>query len=214
MRANRPRWIWPAVVVLALLALFWGARGRARHVPTYDTAAGNVAAPVAPTYDTSTMPNTTAMAPATGQIRLPDGTTLNAAPNGVESQLATFIANPGQQPSSASSFDFDHVSFADNSAQLQPQSQDQLNNVAKILTAYPNVNVKIAGYMGAGGNASANKQLATQRASAVRQALIKDGVPANRITSEGQAAQHPIANNATVPGSAQNQRVAIIVTKK
>jgi Outer membrane protein and related peptidoglycan-associated (lipo)proteins len=200
---GRPRWIWPTVAALAVLALFWGARGRTHRAPMYDTstAGGTVAPYGTPTPNVST--STT--------VRLPNGTTLTVVPNGVESKLSGFIVDQEMEPNTTSWFDFDRVNFAPNSANLTPDSDEQISNVATILKAYPKVKVKIGGYTDNTGNVAANRQLSQQRAANVRSALIKDGVPADRITAEGMGAQNARPSTAAGP---QAPLVSLLVVAK
>ena len=143
---------------------------------TSATAGGEVAPMVTPT------PNIGA---TTTVVRLPNGTVLAVIPTGIESRLAAFIADSTRMADKTTWFEFDRLKFANNSANLLPESQDQLANVAKVLAAYPNVAVKIGGYTDNVGKPAANKKLSAERAANVRLALIKDGVAPGRLTSEG-----------------------------
>lgn len=201
------KWMWPALATLAVLALIWGARRAHRPSPvdTTSIAGGEVAAPVTPSPMPSTQP---------GSLSLPNGTTLVVPAGGVESRFIGFISDSTRQPSESSYFDFDRLMFATNSPALLPQSDEQVSNIAKILTAYPGVSVKIAGYTDNVGNPSANQRLSAQRAANVKAALIKNGIAASRVTSEGYGEKHPEADNSTDAGRAQNRRVALIVVRK
>jgi OmpA-OmpF porin, OOP family len=202
------RWMWPALATLAVLALIWGVRRshRAAVIDTTSVAGGEVAAPaIAPPAATTTQP---------GSITLPNGSTLAVPASGVETRFIAFLKDTTQRASDSSFFDLDRLMFATNSPNLLPQSDDQVSAVAKILAAYPNAKVKIAGYTDNVGNPSANQRLSAQRAANVKAALIKDGVSASQISSEGYGEKHPEADNTTEAGRAQNRRVAIIVLKK
>jgi outer membrane protein OmpA-like peptidoglycan-associated protein len=83
-----------------------------------------------------------------------------------------------------------------------------------ILKAYPAVKVKIGGYTDNVGAPAANLRLSQERADAVKQAIVHDGVGANRIVAEGYGEQHPVADNTTEGGRAQNRRIALRVTAK
>jgi outer membrane protein OmpA-like peptidoglycan-associated protein len=218
------RWIWPTLAVVAALALFFSARGRS-HRPamnvdtTTATSGGEVAPMITPTPNAATpTPNAGMSTPNAGTptavVRLPDGSVLAVMPTSIESRLAVFIADSARMADKTTWFDFDRVKFADNSANLLPESQDQLANVAKILTAYPNVSLKIAGYTDNVGSAAANKRLSAERAAAVKLALVKAGVASGRLTSEGYGGAHPIADNSTEEGRAQNRRISVLVVKK
>jgi K(+)-stimulated pyrophosphate-energized sodium pump len=111
-------------------------------------------------------------------------------------------------------FDFDRLTFDTNSATLSAQSQEQLGNIASILKAYPNMQIKIGGYTDNTGDYAANMQLSQQRADSVQQQLVGMGIAAERIQAEGYGPQHPIADNSTEAGRARNRRIALLVTRK
>ena len=111
-------------------------------------------------------------------------------------------------------FDFDRLNFATGSATILPESQQQLDNIAEVLKAYPNVTVKVGGYTDKTGNPRANLSLSQSRAESVRTALIGKGVAARRMVAEGYGDKHPVADNATPDGRARNRRIALRVTAK
>jgi len=51
-------------------------------------------------------------------------------------------------------------------------------------------------------------------ANVVKAALISRGIDASRLQAEGYGQQHPVADNSTEEGRAQNRRIAIRVTAK
>jgi K(+)-stimulated pyrophosphate-energized sodium pump len=93
-------------------------------------------------------------------------------------------------------------------------SQEQLKNIAEILKAYPNVNVKLGGYTDNTGNAASNQKLSEDRATSVREELVNLGIDKDRLEAEGYGQEHPVASNDTEEGRAQNRRISIRVTKK
>jgi outer membrane protein OmpA-like peptidoglycan-associated protein len=145
---------------------------------------------------------------------LPTGINLQFLPTGIEGKLISFIEDPTQAASKGSWFDFDRLLFETNSAVLKTDSNAQLQNIAEILRAYPQVNAKVGGYTDNSGDPTANLQLSQDRANSVRQALIGLGVSPDRLTAEGYGEQHPVASNSTEVGRAQNRRVALLVTTK
>src|SRR5215467_4445200 len=202
------RWLWPALATLAVLALIWGvSRGRhAQRIDTTAAAGGEVAQPgIAPPAVSTNQPNS---------IQLPNGAALAIPAAGTESRLIAFIRDTTQRAGESASFDMDRLTFANKSANLQPQSNDQLQTIATIIKSYPNVAVRVAGYTDNVGNAAANQRLSAQRASNVRAALVKDGVPASQLSSQGYGDKNPEADNSTDSGRAQNRRVALIVLRK
>jgi OmpA-OmpF porin, OOP family len=116
--------------------------------------------------------------------------------------------------SSKTWFDFDRLTFATGEATLQNSSAEQLQNIAAILKAYPNVKVKIGGYTDNTGDPAANQTLSQNRAKNVMDAIVAGGIDPSRLQSNGYGDQYPVADNATPEGRAQNRRIALLVTQK
>jgi outer membrane protein OmpA-like peptidoglycan-associated protein len=147
-------------------------------------------------------------------LSLPDGATLNVPQNGVEGRLVAFIRDSNRAPDSTSWFDFDRLLFDSGSATLQPQSQEQLQNIAAILKAYPNVHMRIGGYTDNTGSADQNLKLSTDRANSVMAALVNLGISPDRLDAKGYGEDHPVADNSTEEGRARNRRISMLVTQK
>jgi OmpA-OmpF porin, OOP family len=109
---------------------------------------------------------------------------------------------------------FDNVNFAVNSAQLTEGSKTQLDDLAKIMTAYPNVQIKVDGHTDNVGKASENLKLSQARAASVSAYLGTHGVGTGRVVTAGFGSTKPVADNATAEGKAQNRRIEAFVTKK
>jgi K(+)-stimulated pyrophosphate-energized sodium pump len=103
--------------------------------------------------------------------------------------------------------------FDTGSSNLRPESQEQLNNIAADLTAYPDIRVKVGGYTDNVGSAERNLQLSQARANSVVAELVRKGISPDRLTAEGYGQQNPIADNSTAEGRAQNRRVSVNVTQ-
>jgi len=147
-------------------------------------------------------------------ISLPNGTTLHVPENGVEGRLLAFIRDPNRAPDSTTWFDFDRLLFDSGSATLQPQSQEQLQNIAAILSAYPNVHMRIGGYTDNTGSAEQNLKLSTDRADNVMAGLVSLGIAQDRLDARGYGEDHPVADNSTEEGKAKNRRISMLVTQK
>jgi OOP family OmpA-OmpF porin len=205
--ASGNRWLWPVVLLAALLlCLFWFFnRTKApvsEAVQTASTAAANAGS---------------SAASALGDFfktKLPDGVELNIPQLGIESKLISFLGDSSKPVDTTTWFNFDRLLFDTGKATLQPSSQEQLNNIAAILKAYPNVHVKLGGYTDNTGNAAANVALSDARAKNVKDALVAAGVDPSRLESKGYGDEHPVGDNATEEGRAQNRRIALLVTQK
>lgn len=147
-------------------------------------------------------------------ITLSDGSTLDVGENSSESKLASFIEDDNQTVSDTTWFSLDRLFFETGSATLKSESQEQLNNIAGIMKSYPNVKLKIGGYTDNTGSAEANMKVSTERANAAMKELVALGISADRLSAEGYGQEHPIADNATEEGRAQNRRIDVRVTEK
>ncbi|HRI01760.1 MAG TPA: OmpA family protein [Saprospiraceae bacterium] len=145
---------------------------------------------------------------------LPGGIELNVPANGVENSFITWINDASKPVDKTTWFNLDRILFETGSANLNSASKEQLMNVAAILKAYPNVNVKIGGYTDNQGDAAKNKALSAARAKEVMNTLVGLGIDAKRMESEGYGQEHPVTDNSTPEGREQNRRVALRVTKK
>jgi outer membrane protein OmpA-like peptidoglycan-associated protein len=106
---------------------------------------------------------------------------------------------------------FDRVTFDTGSAALTGASNEQIDNIAKILHAYPKTNVTIVGHTDSVGREGANMSLSKARANAVAARLNTDLVASDRVRTKGNGSRSPIADNATESGRAQNRRVELQV---
>jgi len=181
-------WIWPALLVAAAIVglILWSSL----HKPSVQTAIA---------WADRTLPGNVG-------LRIPAGK--------MEDHLIAFIQGPLGITDPAAEFDFDRLLFDSDSATLQPASQEQLQNIAAILKAYPNVHVKISGYTDNVGDATSNQTLSQQRADNVRQELSGMGISADRLEAQGYGEQNPVADNATAEGRQKNRRISLRVTQK
>ncbi|MBS9773918.1 MAG: OmpA family protein [Tenacibaculum sp.] len=145
--------------------------------------------------------------------KLKDGTELIIPNKGFEYSLVDFVEGDKSLDKNAW-FNLRRVLFKTGSSSLDERSMSQIDNVAKILKAYPTVELKIGGYTDNTGNANSNKILSAKRAKAVVNALVSKGINKSRLTSEGYGIENPVADNNTEKGRALNRRVAAKVTKK
>lgn len=101
--------------------------------------------------------------------------------------------------------------FGSGSAVIQSKSYAVLNNVAKIMKDNPSYKLDINGYTDNTGNEAKNLQLSKDRAAAAKAYLVKKGVEASRLTSEGFGIAKPRADNATTAGRKLNRRVEFLI---
>jgi OOP family OmpA-OmpF porin len=145
---------------------------------------------------------------------LPNNIDLSIPANGVEARVLAFIQDPRITPDDRTWFVCDRLQFDTGSASLHPESQEQISNIAAILSAYPSVRMTVVGYTDNVGSPEQNRQLSQARANAVVVELVRKGTSAERLTAEGYGELDPVAGNSTEEGRAQNRRVSIRVSQK
>jgi len=102
--------------------------------------------------------------------------------------------------------------FESSKYDLSTDAQLKLAKLSGIIQAHPGLHLAIEGYTDTTGTADFNLKLSQQRADAVRQFLISQGLLANAITSKGLGEADPVADNNTAVGRQQNRRVEIVVS--
>jgi outer membrane protein OmpA-like peptidoglycan-associated protein len=183
------RMLFPLLLLLlaglaAWYFLFGGKQGCNKSKVTADTTV--VSKPVEETIPSVSLPESF-------KVKLPNGIELDAFKGGIEDKLVGFLGTDwmklGEDSLKKTWFDFDNLNFKTGSAEITPESQQQVNNMIAILKAFPAAKLKIGGYTDKVGNEAANKKLSGERANAVKAALDKAGVGARVLGAEGYGSE-------------------------
>jgi chemotaxis protein MotB len=113
----------------------------------------------------------------------------------------------------------DRILFDSGEAVLKPEGEKVLQQIAGVLSQYPNRQIHVIGHTdnvpiraSAWSRFASNWELSTARAiAAVRFLGEKAGVDPRRLGAVGYGEFHPIADNATAEGRAKNRRIALVV---
>jgi len=105
----------------------------------------------------------------------------------------------------------ENITFDTNRADVKPQFQAVLDQVAMSVRQYAGTVVRVEGHTDSVGSAAYNQTLSENRALSVRSYLLQRGVEANRIEAYGYGLTRPIASNDTAEGRAQNRRVEFLI---
>ncbi|GEJ43790.1 sodium-translocating pyrophosphatase [Chryseobacterium sp. ON_d1] len=109
-------------------------------------------------------------------------------------------------------YTIENLYFETGSSDLKPGYELQLNTLAEILNAYPDLKIKLGGYTDNSGNEESNLQLSSLRAQTAKLKLLELGVSADRIEAEGYGSQHPVCEaNDTDECKAKNRRIDVRV---
>ncbi|MFP4600554.1 MAG: OmpA family protein [Persicimonas sp.] len=109
----------------------------------------------------------------------------------------------------------ERVHFDTNRASIKRRSHSVLEQVAALLEANPDIRLmRIQGHTDARGAERSNLELSQQRAVSVKEFFIERGVEARRLSARGYGESHPIADNETSEGRAQNRRVEFHIIER
>ncbi len=87
-----------------------------------------------------------------------------------------------------------------------------LAKIAGIVGSHPGLNLQVEGYTDSTGTAELNQRLSEQRANAVRDFLMQQGVNTQNMTAIGYGENYPVAANDTASGRQLNRRVELVVS--
>lgn len=103
------------------------------------------------------------------------------------------------------------VLFRTGSAELDVSMEQRLSDLGAVLAAQPSVSVDVDGFADPRGKKDVNLELSEARATAVREALMKGGLPAERI----QLTAHGEGQSTALPGDqeayAWERRVSVAI---
>jgi outer membrane protein OmpA-like peptidoglycan-associated protein len=103
------------------------------------------------------------------------------------------------------------IYFDTGKAELKPESDAAIAEVAKLLKADTAVKVFVVGHTDNVASLDLNAKLSQARAESVVQALVaKHGIAAGRLIGRGVGPLAPIASNDSEDGRAKNRRVELV----
>jgi outer membrane protein OmpA-like peptidoglycan-associated protein/Tol biopolymer transport system component len=104
-----------------------------------------------------------------------------------------------------------NIFFNTASYELLPASNAELDKLTRLLKANPQLRIELGGHTDNVGTPASNATLSDQRANAVRDHLVAQGIDASRITAKGYGETKPVASNETEEGRAENRRTEVTV---
>lgn len=104
------------------------------------------------------------------------------------------------------------IQFETGKSTIVASSYPLLNQIANAFIDEPSWRVEVQGHTDNVGSIETNQRLSEERANAVRDFLIKAGVPEQQLIAHGYGPSMPIADNSTADGRAKNRRVEFVIT--
>lgn len=104
-------------------------------------------------------------------------------------------------------FDFDK-------SNIRPESQNELNRLAKLLKDNPTVKIELSSYTDDVGTEEYNTRLSFARSNSVVDYLISKGISPSRLIPKGYGESMPISSNETEEGRQNNRRTEFKILSK
>jgi outer membrane protein OmpA-like peptidoglycan-associated protein len=103
----------------------------------------------------------------------------------------------------------DHLKFEFDKADLRPEDRELLSRIAGIILTSHDYTISVNGHTDDVGSAAYNQTLSERRAQAVRDYLVKAGLPAGILSVEGHGKSLPLVKGTTDAARAKNRRVEL-----
>jgi outer membrane protein OmpA-like peptidoglycan-associated protein len=118
----------------------------------------------------------------------------------------------GMEPlSNGSRMELRNVFFPMGSAELQPTSMAELDQVLQMLQQNADLRLEVSGHTDNAGPPEVNQRLSEARANSVRDHLVGKGIDASRLTAIGHGDALPVVPNDSDAERARNRRTEIKV---
>lgn len=197
------KWLLPLIFLLLAVWFFWKQCAKSNNDSTMPVTTDTRM------DDTTTNPSTSGINREVTTLDL-NGTQIKGYRNGIEEQLITFLKSGKYDSASENDlkdqwYNFDNVNFVfGKTNELEAGSQEQVNNIAAILKAYPNAKIKIGAYTDKKGDAVYNKKISQERADFIKAQLTNLGVGNQLVSAEGYGSEF-----ATVPVESSDEQRAV-----
>jgi OOP family OmpA-OmpF porin len=99
------------------------------------------------------------------------------------------------------------IQFKYNRATIRKRSYKTLKAAGKVLKQFPSLRLKIQGHTDSRGSDSANMELSVKRAEAVKAYLVRKGIEASRLETEGVGSKKPLVKGRGRRARAKNRRI-------
>ena len=103
----------------------------------------------------------------------------------------------------------DHLKFEFDKADLRPEDRELLSRISGILMTSHDYTISVNGHTDDVGSDGYNQKLSERRAQAVRDYLVKAGMPAGILSVEGHGKSLPLVRGSSDAARAKNRRVEL-----
>lgn len=106
-----------------------------------------------------------------------------------------------------------YINFDIDKSNLTADGKEVVDQIAKALKQETSLKIAIEGHTDNTGDATHNKKLSEERASAVVQSLVQTGIDKSRLTARGFGAEKPLVANDSDENKGKNRRVELVRVK-
>ncbi|MDF0733647.1 OmpA family protein [Pseudomonas entomophila] len=128
-------------------------------------------------------------------------------------QLKALQALKAKQTERGTVVTFGDVLFDTGRAELRAGSARMIQQLAEYLHANPERKVLVEGFTDSTGGDALNQRLSESRAASVANALRRQGVGLERITTAGYGKEYPVATNNDARSRQLNRRVEVVISR-
>lgn len=102
------------------------------------------------------------------------------------------------------------IRFDSGKAILKPESMGIINEMVELMVDHTELKISIEGHTDNDGDDESNMKLSEERASTVKNTMMKAGISSERLSTKGFGESVPVDSNNTPEGKANNRRVEFV----
>ena len=126
--------------------------------------------------------------------------------------VTSILEQAGPTEAEAATINGTVILFIADSVTLDVTARERVAGLADALRRFPTIGVVLTGHIAIPVGTEADAiAFSRERAQAVAEALIADGIDSARIDTEGAGSSQPVGDNATEAGAAANRRVTVLI---
>jgi OOP family OmpA-OmpF porin len=103
--------------------------------------------------------------------------------------------------------------FESDSFAVDPDALSEIEGVAAVLEANPDLRIRIEGHADSTGSEAYNQRLSEKRADAVKRSLEAAGIEPERLEAQGFGEGRPVASNDTPESRTGNRRIEFTIAR-
>lgn len=107
-----------------------------------------------------------------------------------------------------------YINFDTDKAAIRPDGKPAVDEIAALMKKETALRLSIEGHTDNVGDKARNLALSRERAQAVVQALVGDGIDSTRLSAAGHGSEKPLTDNNSEESRAKNRRVELVKVVK